>query len=146
MNTTQIERVLKKNCPNFQGVIAVDQLPLVLPDGKDLHYVVNTDPSYRPGQHWIAVHIDEKDRGEVFDSFGEEPPLPFKKFMNRHCVTWVYNKRQLQSVASKFCGFYAIFYCIFKSRGKSMNDIINCFSHDTIRNDVLIHQFACKLF
>jgi hypothetical protein len=32
--------------------------------------VCNTDPSTKPGRHWIAIYVDEDGGREYFDSFG----------------------------------------------------------------------------
>jgi len=51
-----------------------------------------------------------------FDSFGHRPNADFERYMNRHCVSWNFNAKQLQSVVSKFGGYYCIYFCILRSR------------------------------
>jgi hypothetical protein len=63
MNTGQIELILRRNIDNFDGVFSRDRLP-----DKPRLLVCNTDPSSRPGQHWIAIYVGEDGRGEYFDS------------------------------------------------------------------------------
>jgi hypothetical protein len=68
MNTIDIERFIKRDrhcAAFFQGVFSVDTLPI-----NPRLLVCNTDPSYKSGQHWIAIFIDERGIGEFFDSFG----------------------------------------------------------------------------
>ena len=36
-------------------------------------YVINSDPSSEPGEHWIAVYFHKRGRGEYFDSYGLAP-------------------------------------------------------------------------
>jgi hypothetical protein len=53
MNALEINNYLK-NCPQFKGT--QDMLPKInqLPPG----IVINTDPSNKPGEHWVAMYID----------------------------------------------------------------------------------------
>jgi hypothetical protein len=138
MNTDQIDRILKRNIGNFDGVFSRDRLPV-----KPRLLVCNTDPSNRPGQHWIAIYVGEDGRGEYFDSLACEPLDTFRRYMDRHCLNWTCNDRQLQSVVSRFCGHYCIYYCLLRSRGLDMRRIVSSFTNDTGFNDVLVHAFIC---
>ena len=71
MNGAQIERALRQDrfvSQSFLGV-AVDRLPVKEFPGS---YVVNTDETDQPGQHWVAFHTVD-DTIECFDSFGKNP-------------------------------------------------------------------------
>jgi len=58
-------------------------------DGRPRLMIVNTDPSYEAGEHWIAIYVDSTGcRGEYFDSFGRRPPAMFEAYMNVNC--WNY--------------------------------------------------------
>jgi hypothetical protein len=115
-----------------------------LPEERGL-MVVNTDPSDRPGTHWIAIYIDAEGRhGEYFDSFGRPPTKTFKDYMNSHCKYWTFNDKQIQSIASRFCGHYCIYYCSLRCRNIDMRRIVNNFTNDTGFNDVLVHGFICN--
>jgi hypothetical protein len=142
MDTRDIERFLNKDAvcrEMFQGVFSIDTLP---EDPRLL--VCNTDPSYKPGQHWIAIFIDSKGHGELFDSFGRRPDGHLERYMNEHCISWTYNKKQLQSIISSFCGYYCCFYCMFRCRGMNMNRIVSHFTRDTAFNDCVVHSFVCN--
>ena len=139
MNTDEIDRVLRAHLRDFDGVFSIDNLP---EDPRLL--VCNTDPSDRPGRHWIAIYVDENGRGDFFDSFGRRPNAYFERYMNRHCLTWNFNDVQLQSIVSKFCGHYCIYFCILRSRGFDMRRIVHSFSSDTGLNDVLVHAYVCR--
>ena len=141
MNTNQIARIIESDVtckPLFQGVYSVDTLP---PRPRLL--VCNTDPSTKPGTHWIAIYVDKSGRGEYFDSFGRAPQREFKDYMNEHCRVWTFNKKQLQSVISSFCGFYCCFFCMFRCRSIDMTAIVKHFTTDTALNDSIIHGFIC---
>jgi hypothetical protein len=138
MNANWISRLLS-NDVNFQGVFSADTLPM-----KPRLLVCNTDPSTKPGEHWIAIYVDKNGVGEYFDSFGRAPNEHFKHYMNATCIRWTFNVQQLQSVVSAFCGFYVVVYCKFKSKGFNMTKIVSLFTRDTGFNDVLVHRLLCN--
>ena len=63
--------------------------------------------------------------------------------MNKHCVDWLFNARQLQSVISSYCGFYCCFYCVLRCRGVDLARIVNSFTSDTGFNDSIVRNFVC---
>jgi hypothetical protein len=138
MNTTQIERLLT-NQPGFQGVYSSDTLPTT-----PRLLVCNTDPSTKPGEHWIAIYVGKEGCGEYFDSFGRAPNKHFKNYMNKNCRIWTFNKKQLQSRVSAFCGYYCCIFVMFKSKGFDMTKFIRLFTNDTGFNDVMVHQMLCN--
>ena len=52
---------------------------------------------------------------------------------------------RLQSVISRFCGQYCVYYCMLRSRGIDMTKIVSNVSSDTALNDVLVHKFVCRV-
>ena len=142
MNTTEIQRALNYICgAEFIGVFARNTIPRCLP--KTCILVVNTDPSYRPGTHWIAMRFADG-CGEYFDSFGRYPEKTFETYMNEHCARWIFNDRQLQSAASRFCGSYIIFIAAYWKLGLCLHRIVSFFTNDSGLNDVITHEFACR--
>ncbi len=140
MNGDQIDTFLKELCgDDFQGVFSCDTLP-----SKPRLLVCNTDPHDKPGTHWIAIYVDDKGYGEFFDSFGMPVPTVFKQYMDKHCSYWTRNRRQLQSVLSRFCGHYCCLYVSYRFSGFDVNKIVSMFTNDTTFNDVLVHSFACR--
>jgi len=139
MNSDEIDRFLRVRLRDFDGVFSIDRLP----DHPHL-LVCNTDPSDKPGRHWIAIYVDDEGRGDFFDSFGRRPSDYLERYMNRNCLSWNFNDRQLQSIVSKFCGHYCIYFCILRSRGVDMRKIVRSFSSDTGLNDVLVHTYVCR--
>ena len=143
MNSVVIDRVLKKRCAIYHGVFACNELPdtVLRPSA----IVVNTDPADRPGQHWICIYFDEDGHGEYFDSFGLRPKSMFERYMNNHCIAWTFNKKQMQSLVSRFCGHYCIWYCIMMFRRVALDALVYGMTEDTGLNDFFVHRFACKL-
>ena len=54
----------------FGGVLASDELPHRIKH-KPVFYIVYTDPSNMPGQHWIVIYIREN--VDYFDPLGRAP-------------------------------------------------------------------------
>ena len=104
MNTLQIERLLKKDLKSktiFKKVCALDQLEKpTFPSA----YVINSDPSGEPGEHWVAVYFDKRGRGEYFDSYGLSPTwIGLKSYMDAYSLSgWIYNRKTLQAYFSSF--------------------------------------------
>jgi len=98
--------------PYFYGIYSVDNLPLrihksILPVG----FILNTDTANLPGKHWIAVIFLPNGRGEVFDSFGMQPPSRLQIWINKHCVRgWTFNNAIIQNPFSTLCGLYSLHY------------------------------------
>jgi hypothetical protein len=125
MNTRDIDRFVRGACRGvFQGVYSIDTLPET-----PRLLVCNTHPSYKPGQHWVAFYVDSRRRGEYFDSFGRISPAIIEHYIDRHCVDWLFNAKQLQSAVSKYCGFYCCFYCVLRCRGVDLTRIVNSFTN-----------------
>ena len=145
MDTRTIDQVLRKHCNIYRGTYSSDTLPNILESWRPLVIVVNTDPSAKPGTHWICMFFDECGHGEFFDSFGQYPNTRFERYMNTYCTAWSYNNKQLQSLISRFCGHYCIWFCVFKARKYSLTALLRNVSSDTGLNDYLAHKFACTL-
>lgn len=110
LDTLQITTALEKK-PFFLGVFPRDELPNV-GGGGTCAFVINTDSSNLPGQHWIAVYL-RKGRAFVFDSFGESPPLKLQNWLNNRGLEWTCNLRRVQSPESTLCGAYCIYFLCF---------------------------------
>ena len=143
MENIVIDRVFRKNCAIYRGIYACDQLPNNVMRPSVI--VVNTEPVSQPGRHWLCMYFDEDGHGEIFDSFGMPPKRVFKRYMDIHCNAWIFNKKQMQSLVSRFCGHYCIWYCIMKFRKATLNDLVRLMSKDTGLNDFLVHRFARRL-
>jgi len=141
MNTYELDRLTRRFATRFDGVFSCDRLPT-----KPTLFVCNTDPSYEPGKHWIAIYVADDERyGEFFDSLGREPNRLFESYMNEHCRVWTFNPAQIQSVVSRFCGHYCACFCILRSRGVDLSRCSNYFTRDTGLNDVVVHGLLYKI-
>ena len=90
------------------------------------------------------MYLASDGTGEYFDSLGETPPPIFREYLEEHCTNYIFNDEQLQSVFTRFCGHYCVFYRLLKMLGYSMDSIANCFTNDTMLNDTIVHKFVCE--
>ena len=100
------------------------------------------------GTHWISIFIQSPERGEFFDSFGHTPSFynsDFVDFLNRNCKDWISNPKQLQSELTVVCGEYCIFYLIHRTRGVSMQTVVNFFNANRIDNDQMVYDYVLSL-
>lgn len=126
---------------NFVGTFACDSLPTA-PLPQTCGLVINTDPSYQPGKHWVAVFIAKK-KAIYFDSFAL-PPLqePIIQFLDRHCPGgYKWNKVVLQAPVSVKCGQFCIAFLKVMLSGQSFADFLRLFTRDTVFNDLLVDYF-----
>jgi hypothetical protein len=108
MNTEQLSQIMlsdKITSSRLGMVCASDELPSRVPTGSI--YIINTDPSWLPGQHWVAVNFETNGYAEYFDSFGKPPRQKvIEDFLNQNSTKWTSNMKRLQSIHSNACGHY----------------------------------------
>ena len=107
METDHISQLLARDplmC--HYEVVAKDTLPEVVSTYPSA-FVCNTHDSDQPGEHWVAMYVDEI--GDYFDPYGQKPQhAEFTNFMNEHCSQWSSNDHILQSPISTVCGQYCV--------------------------------------
>ena len=115
MDTIQLSRILS-NMP-VKGEACANDL---LPDRKPLHtkaYIVNTDLSDDPGEHWVAVYFREN-RVIYFYSYGMPPDIDYiLPFIKRNSSGWIQNSEMLQDPWSKTCEMWCIYIINQLNRG-----------------------------
>ena len=125
---------------DFKGVYAANELPNQLPVRGIA--IVNCCNRNKPGKHWIALCQVSENTLEMFDNFGFGPEMYNLKNKLPKSEMIKYNTKQLQHLTSEVCGYYCLYYCYFKARGHSMEEIVSLnFSNDTQNNDYRL----CKL-
>ena len=128
MDSITIEKILWKGKGKtlFKGWFPCDKLfpPNQFPSA----IIVNEDPTNKPGSHWVCLYF--KDKGEVyyFDSFGREPIIQIKKFINNFDKV-SYNSRCFQTILSETCAHYCIFFIHSIANGSTINEIIKRLSN-----------------
>ena len=82
MNTSQIAAVLKTGpitCKKF--VFSSNQLPKVI-DRFPYGFMANTDPSNKPGTHWVAFYFPSEHTGVFLTAIGTCLITPGKHLKN----------------------------------------------------------------
>jgi hypothetical protein len=135
--TDQIDNMMSIY-PEFLGTVARDQIKDIIPKIKPHTrggFVMNTDPSSKGGQHWVAVFFDGRPNGshsiEYFDSYGEEPPLEIlaelEKIKDKLKVTYPMklkvNQIKQQRANSFTCGYHSIGFLKDRFQGKRFREV-----------------------
>jgi len=139
MDTDQIRRAMNKGNQRFLGVFARDKIAdLRVPSRRPVGLIVNTDPSWKSGTHWVCMYLDGENRGTYFDSYGRLPPHDdFYSFMTNNGEHWTINNQTLQQRNSSSCGRYCIFYLKHRHGGSSHEKIMSFFGKHSRCNDRL---------
>ena len=153
MNSAEISAILKHDaCTTsyFRRTLPSDHLKNLEETVLPAIFVVNTDPSYKSGQHWVAFYFSQQLETpvEFFDSFGFQPSSAFKKFIYSFGHTkFICGNEQYQSFYSTACGQYCVYFSLLKSRGVSFRCISNCFDvKNKDWNDSMVTMFVNKHF
>lgn len=146
MNTTELLTILKSDPYSNKSYISVcpsDQLPSGIPSVPAC-FIINTDPSWKPGSHWLAVFIDGHRNVEFFDSYGRTPEKykSVHSFLKRCSDSWKINNQQLQSALSSTCGQFCIYFLLWRCRGITFEKIIRSFDISVDTNDILVTAFV----
>jgi hypothetical protein len=130
MNTTDIENILRtdRKCSlYFKGVMPRDHFCdfVINADSTSYTVVFNSDPSHRPGQHWM-VFVKNNTKGYYFDSYGQHPSTypDVKEALSSSVDTVYWSSERLQSLTTNTCGDYCILFCHLIHRGWTMEDIV----------------------
>ena len=102
--------------------------------------IANVDRSNKPGSHWIAIYID---------SYGNKPEFyeySFKEFLEENSRAYTFNNPCLQSLYSRVCGQYCLYFFLFKARSFSLETIVNRFTANKRLNDEFVNQFIVNHF
>ena len=137
---------LLKCSDSFLGCYAENELSFTI--SFPLYFIVNTDRSDMAGSHWLAIGIF-KDNVEIFDPLGfdifnwSRVPSHLLNFLHRLSVSRkITVLKRVQSDSSTLCGFYAIFYVLFRPLN-SFKTLEKLFDSDLDKNDYsLINLFS----
>ena len=107
----------------FCGVFPGNKLPPVLLNefitppintgatAKSMCCILNTDPSFMDGTHWVALYREPYSPLEFFDSLGS-PPSAYGFHFPDSCQ---FNNQPLQSFTSSLCGEYCLLFLYLRS-------------------------------
>lgn len=142
MNTVELDKLCrddKEISKLFVGVFACDRLPERIPIPCCL--IGNTKPSTHPGEHWVAIYIDEESRGTYFCSYGQEPNAKIRSWLHKQTDEWKRSKQKIQGVLSLTCGHYCVSYLYFRCRSLSLTNFLSLFTNDYEENDLIVSNF-----
>ena len=126
LNSIQLAKILKTDkCTrnHFIGIFSRDLIPLKFK--YPACFIMNTQSSKKPGEHWLAFYYDKNGVCEFFDSYGLHPKFyRLVNYLNRTSKKWSCHVKQHQSLFSKSRRYYAFIFLIFRCRNISMKDII----------------------
>ena len=110
------------------------------------YFVINTDTSEGPGEHWVAVYMHDYHQGEFFDSYGEPPHFyGLHHFMQINLSNWKYNDIRVQDYLSFTCGHHVVMYITLKLIGVSLEDYISLFTNNLFKNDEMVFAVISNL-
>jgi len=149
MNTLDLLKILHTYDlfqDTFIGVYPIDKLPKII--NGTFSIIINTDPHYKNGQHWLAIIKLEKGKCVYFDSYGKKPTNNLiVNFIDKNCNNnIIYNNQKLQSLYSNVCGYYCIIFLTFIKSGLTLNDFLIIFDKNTNYNDLLIEELFKTIY
>jgi len=149
MNSFEINDVIKSDpisAHTFLGVYPIDCLPQ--PKQKPSSVIINLDPSYQPGSHWVCCQLNQNGPSYYFDSYGKLPQIIIQKYLLKNSQNgYEQSTERLQAVLSSVCGIYCIYCIVNWARGYTLNDIVNRFEPDNqISNDHILTAWLEELF
>ena len=129
MNTKQIWQALTSNSqtePYFDGVFPIDQLKEI--KTKPELIICNTDPSNKPGRHWVLFFF-YNDTVDFFDSLGNSMEYyddddKFVNFAKKFCSKFQMSLVRTQPKNTSLCGQYCLYFAYKRCNGENMDDII----------------------
>ena len=138
--TTDINSVLEK-VPIFKGAYPSDLL--TIRNRKDTQaYIINTADSNHPGEHWIALVLDENEC-LYFDSFGYQLlNLDILYQLKKAGVfRYQFNSKQIQPFQSENCGYYCIAFILSCQNSVGFSKFLNNFSTNPEENNEICYEF-----
>lgn len=97
---------------SFDGVFALDEIVHI--SKKPRLILVNTDPSWKRGQHWLVIFFSSRGKkAELFDSLGSENrkyPREIMQFIWRFASSVKLSKKMVQPPETVLCGLYCLYY------------------------------------
>ena len=139
MDSDPAMRVYKRN------VYALDQFLNSKLSNKGI-YICNEQTSRELGSHWFLILI-ESDKTYFIDSFAKTPKYyQVDKKLKKLKKPVAGLSDMLQNPFSTLCGEYCLFFAYHLSRNFSLENVINFFTDDCVRNDQSIKQFVWRKF
>ena len=146
MNNIQLHNLLSRHPEtrdHFVGVFSINTLPRYSKTGC---YVINLEPNYKSGSHWVAIKISKsKHMNLYFDSYSIAPTyIGIVKFLKN---SYVYNSKQVQHPLSMMCGQWCLYFILRACQGWDMRKMLKPFySNKPLINDHILNIVVKKHF
>jgi len=124
----------------FNGVYPIDQLPEFV-SHYPIFIIINTDTHNLGGNHWKAVFIDEKRRGEVFDSLALSMNEMLVRWMNRFTRSWKCNRKSYQHPFSATCGAFVLYFILTRLNAPSLDSVTQRSTATLYDNETFVRSF-----
>ena len=148
MNTYELVSLLKKDKvvrKSFCGVVPIDLLP-IRKVKRNCSFIVNTDDSSKPGEHWFAIYVPKNSPVEYFDSYGRKPQHEkIYDFIKANGKRFKYNNKIIQGDKSISCGLYSLFFIYYRTKGYTMKYFQNLFTSNYKNNDKIVNDLYNKI-
>lgn len=125
----------------FHGIYSIDNLPSSIPNRPFLA-IVNTHTHNLPGEHWLAIYIDENKNGELFDPLALPVSNHLIRWLNGFTVKWKTNNRSFQHPLSTLCGSFVLYFILNRLHVSDFERITALFTSSAFANE----QFARKFY
>ena len=129
---------------HFIGVYPVDMIPPLNQIGSIM--VVNLDPSFMKGSHWIVLYVRDKNKVEYFDSLGKKPRKDIITHLFHNHQICIYNSQRVQDYNTNSCGLFCLFYSYYACRLCTMISILSCFDDNLKNNEQIVTNFTKTYF
>ena len=130
MNTKQLWCALTMNYytnPHFDGIYSIDTLKNI--KEKPELIICNTDPSDKPGEHWVLFFFDNDGSVDFYNSLGRDINFYGSEFLDFVMKFATKNLKQCmvrtQPINSSLCGQYCLYYALAKCLSYSMKKIVS---------------------
>ena len=114
-------------------------------------WIVNTDESHQPGQHWVVVNVVAKERVEYFDSLAHWPAVEnIQEFLDGfNTVVHLRAGSTLQSPRSTCCGKYALYFLLqryHQPNPRSFVQIVHHLNTFATEPDKIVQSYVNRRF
>ena len=129
-----------KTLEAFNGIYSIDTLPSFI-SRRPFLMIVNTHTHNLPGEHWIAIHIDENKNGELFDSLAIPVSNTLIRWLNTFANKWKTNSRSFQHPTSSTCGAFVLYFILNRLHVKDFETITAVFTSSPFLNERFVTNF-----
>ena len=140
----------KLELKNYHGVLSADEIKAEYMPVNSI-YLVNTDPSYRPGEHFLLLFKTKKDEISFYDPLARKIDFYDAVYPRLEGFKIIpLRKRPHQALESVHCGFFVIHFLMKKyslsSKLKSQFRAFKSSPANLLENDEIVVTNLVKYF